>query len=213
MQHVAILGAGKVGRTLARGFMDKGYTVTMGSRNGVIAAAVDEEFGLDIDVRTFEEAANAGDLIILAVKGSAAEGLAGDLAHVLAGKVVIDVTNPISDTEPDDGVLHFFTSLDRSLGECIQDAAPEARVVKAWNSVGSAHMVDPSFDSTPTMPIAGNDEMARREVSELLAQFGWEAEDMGSIKSARAIEPLCMLWCIPGFLRGEWNHVFKLVKK
>jgi predicted dinucleotide-binding enzyme len=213
MQHVAVLGTGDVGRTLAAGFLAKNYTVTMGSRDGTKAAAVDEAFGEDIDVRTFKEAVEVAEIVVLAVRGSAAEGLAGELSGELAGKLVIDVTNPISDEAPENGVLHFFTSLDQSLCERIQDAAPEARVVKAWNSVGHAYMVDPDFELTPTMPIAGNDEGARDEVTDILQSFGWEVEDMGSAVSARAIEPLCMLWCIPGFLRGEWSHAFKLMKK
>jgi predicted dinucleotide-binding enzyme len=95
----------------------------------------------------------------------------------------------------------------------VQLAAPEARVVKAWNSVGHSNMVDPDFPLVPTMPICGNNEEARQEVAAILVQFGWEVEDMGSIVSARAIEPLCMLWCIPGFQKGDWDHVFKVVRK
>jgi predicted dinucleotide-binding enzyme len=213
MKKVAIIGTGVVGRTLAKGFIDKGYDVVMGSRDGTRAANVDEVFGADIDVRTFKDAAHAGELVILAVKGTAVEGLAQELASELANKTVIDVSNPISDTAPENGVLSFFTTLEYSLGERVQESAPEAKVVKAWNSVGHSHMIHPDFDITPTMPIAGDDEAARSEVQVILESFGWEVEDMGSMKAARAIEPLCMLWCIPGFLRGEWHHVFKLVKK
>jgi predicted dinucleotide-binding enzyme len=192
--------------------MDKGYTVMVGSRDGTHAAAVDEALGTDVATGTFREVAAWADIVVLAVKGGAAEGVAGDLADVLAHKVVIDVTNPIADTPPVQGVVGFFTTLEQSLGELVQAAAPEARVVKAWNSVGYANMVDPVFSVVPTMPLCGDDEVARAEVAALLGEFGWEPEDMGSMVSARAIEPLCMLWCIPGFQKNDWHHVFKLVR-
>jgi len=213
MKHVGILGAGDVGQTLARGFLDKGYSVKVGSRNGERAALLDTKMGEDIDTGTFAEVADWAELVVLAVKGTAAEGLAGELADTLADKVVIDVTNPISDEEPERGVLKFFTTLESSLGERIQLAAPKAYVVKAWNSVGHSNMVDPDFGVVPTMPICGNNEEARQEVAGILVQFGWEVEDMGSIVSSRAIEPLCMLGCIPGFQRGDWDHVFKMVRR
>jgi predicted dinucleotide-binding enzyme len=98
--------------------------------------------------------------------------------------------------------------------ERLQTAYPKARFVKAWNSVGNAFMVDPDFNgATPTMFICGDDAAAKRVVSELLSSFGWESADMGSSVSARALEPLCQLWCAPGLLRGEWKHAFKLLRK
>jgi len=210
-KHIAILGSGEVGQALAKGFILDGYDVMVGSRTGKKAEAVDEALGMDVATGTFREVAEWGELIILAVKGSAAEGVAGELADVLAGKIVIDVTNPISDAAPENGVLQYFTSLDESLSERIQAAAPDTKVVKAWNTVSHRHMIRPDFESTPTMPIAGDDEAARNEVAAIVASFGWEVEDMGSLTAARAIEPLTMLLCVPGFLRGEWDHAFKLV--
>jgi 8-hydroxy-5-deazaflavin:NADPH oxidoreductase len=211
-KKIGVLGTGHVGCTLAKGFMDAGYEVRVGSRNGSKAEAVDVALGTDVVTGTFREVASWADLIILAVKGSVVEGLAGELADVLAHKTVLDVTNPLTADAPTEGVLKFFTSLDSSLGELVQAAAPEAQVVKVWNSVGYGQMINPVFSITPSMPLCGNDEAARAEVAALLPQFGWEPEDMGSMVSARAIEPLCMLWCIPGFQRGDWNHVFKIVR-
>jgi predicted dinucleotide-binding enzyme len=213
MKKIGIIGAGDVGRSLATGFMMDNYDVMVGSRDGTHAAELDVVMGKDVAAGTFREVAVWGELIIIAVKGSAAEGVAGDLAAELAGKTVIDVTNPISDAEPEDGVLRYFTSLNESLGERIQAAAPEARVVKAWNTVSHRHMISPDFASIPTMPICGNDEHARIEVAEILTSFGWHVEDMGSMKAARAIEPLTMLLCIPGFLRSEWGVAFKMLKQ
>jgi len=86
--------------------------------------------------------------------------------------------------------------------------------VKAFNSVGSALMVNPQFEGgRPTMFICGNDETAKQSVSRILDEFGWDSADMGKAEAARAIEPLCMLWCIPGFLRNEWTHAFKLLTR
>jgi 8-hydroxy-5-deazaflavin:NADPH oxidoreductase len=212
-KRIGILGTGAVGRTLAQGFIRKGYEVKVGSRDGAHAFAVDVALEADIATGTFADVAEWAELVVLAVKGSAVEGVAGELASHLAHKVVIDVTNPISDDAPENGVLKYFTSLEYSLGERVQAGAPEALVVKAWNSVGHANMVDPQFSAVPSMPLCGNDESARAEVSAILTEFGWEPEDMGSMVSARAIEPLCMLWCIPGFQKGDWNHVFKVVRE
>ncbi len=162
---------------------------------------------------TFAEAAQFGDLIALAVKGTAAlEALRGATAGSLAAKPVIDATNPIADAPPINGVLRFFTNLDESLMERMQREFHSVRFVKAFNSVGSACMVNPHFTGgKPTMFICGNDDAAKKIVSGVLDQFGWETADMGQAEAARAIEPLCMLWCIPGFLRNDWVHAFKML--
>jgi predicted dinucleotide-binding enzyme len=161
------------------------------------------------------EAASGSDIIVLAVKGTGAEEmLTLAKAENLRGKIIIDATNPIADAPPDNGVLKYFTTLDDSLMERLQRAFPEARFVKAFNSVGNAFMVNPNFGGVkPTMFICGNDADAKTEVAAILDSFGWEAEDMGGVEGARAIEPLCILWCIPGFARNQWNHAFKLLKK
>ena len=105
-----------------------------------------------------------------------------------------------------------FTTLDKSLMEDLQSEFPEANFVKAFNSIGSAFMVNPDFDEKPTMFICGNNDQSKKAVTEILDKFGFEVEDMGKAESARAIEPLCMLWCIPGFLKNDWAHAFKLLK-
>ena len=88
------------------------------------------------------------------------------------------------------------------------------RCVKAWNTIGSAFMVDPQFkEGTPAMFICGNDVSAKACASEILKEFGFEPQNMGSVESARAIEPLCMLWCIPGFLNHDWSHALRMLKK
>ena len=132
----------------------------------------------------------------------------------LAGKPVIDATNPIAEAPPANGVLKFFTNLDQSLMERLQAAFPDAHFVKAFSSVGNAMMVNPQFKGgKPTMFICGNDDKAKAVVGGIIDQFGWETADMGKAEAARAIEPLCMLWCIPGFIRNEWTHAFKLLHR
>jgi predicted dinucleotide-binding enzyme len=148
------------------------------------------------------------------VKGTAAESVL-DLcgAEALAGKTVIDTTNPIAERAPDQGVLHFFTTLDESLMERLQKRVPAARFVKAFSCVGNARMVNPRMQNgPPTMFICGDDDGAKTEVRAILDQFGWDIEDLGAAPAARAIEPLCMLWCIPGFLNNQWAHAFKLLR-
>lgn len=165
-------------------------------------------------IGSFAEAANAGDLIVLAVKGTAAvEAIRTAGSGNLSGKVVMDVTNPIADLPPVNGVLRFLTSLEESLMERLQREFPAIKFVKAFNSVGNAAMINPSFaGGRPTMFICGNDEAAKKTISSIVVQCGWEAEDMGKVEAARAIEPLCMLWCIPGFLKNDWMHAFKLLR-
>ena len=153
------------------------------------------------------------DLVVLAVKGTvAADALRAAGESNLAGKTVIDATNPIADAPPVNGVLKFFTDLDESLMERLQREFESARFVKAFSSVGNALMVNPQFEGgRPTMFICGNDDSAKNTVAEILSQFGWETADMGKVEAARAIEPLCMLWCIPVFLRNQSGHAFKLL--
>jgi predicted dinucleotide-binding enzyme len=156
-----------------------------------------------------------GEALVLAVKGSgAADALRQAGLDNLSGKLIIDTTNPITDEPPQDGVLKYFTGPNESLMERLQKAAPRARFVKAFNSVGSARMVNPKFeDGKPTMFYCGDDPAARAEVARILEQFGWEGADMGTSVAARAIEPLAMLWCIPGFRENHWTHAFKLLTR
>ena len=213
MKRIAVLGTGVVGDALADGFLKYGYEVVRGSRDpGKLADWVTES-GEAASAATFEGAAAQGDAVVLAVKGTAAEDVVRACADGLAGKVVMDATNPIADAHPEDGVLHYFTDHHRSLLERLQEAAPEGRFVKAFSCVSSAFMVDPDFEGhTPTMFICGDDEDAKDAVTGILHQFGWEWEDMGTSKAARAIEPLAMLYCIPGFREDRWTHAFKLLK-
>jgi hypothetical protein len=209
---IGVLGSGDVGRVLAGGFLKNGHATMVGTRerDKLIDWSAEHQ---GAQVGSFSEVAAFGEVLVLAVKGAAAAEclrLAGDWN--LAGKVIIDATNPIADSPPVNGVLKFFTTLDDSLMERLQRKFPAAHFVKAFNSVGNARMVDPQFQGgRPTMFICGNDDDARATVTTLVKEFGWDVADMGKAEAARAIEPLCMLWCIPGLLRGQWTHAFKLL--
>jgi predicted dinucleotide-binding enzyme len=213
---IGIIGSGIVGRVLAKAFWAEGYEVTIGTRNPDKEDLV--KFKTEnplIKISSFESATVSGDLLVLAVNGSSAmEAIALCGPANFSGKTVIDATNPIAKDAPVNGVLSFFTTYNSSLMEQIQEQLPAAKLVKAFNSVGNAFMYKPDFNGIkPTMFICGNDEGAKKSVTSILDKFGWETEDMGKAESARAIEPLCMLWCIPGFLRNQWTHAFKLLKK
>jgi predicted dinucleotide-binding enzyme len=210
---VGVLGSGDVAKVLAGGFLKHGHEVMIGTRMpDKLADWARKNPKARVD--SFEDAAKFGELAVLAVKGTAAaQVLRAAGLHSLVGKTVIDATNPIDDAPPTKGVLKFFTTLDDSLMERLQREFPEVRLVKAFNSVGNARMVNPNFaGGKPTMFICGNDAAAKNTVVRVLDEFGWESEDMGSAEAARAIEPLCMLWCIPGFLHNQWTHAFKLLR-
>ena len=211
---VGVLGSGDVAKALAAGFLKHGHNVVMGTRDPAkLADWLAQQRGARAG--SFAEAAQSGEVVVLAVKGTVAlEALRAAGAANLAGKPIIDATNPIADAPPVNGVLKFFTTLDESLMERFQREFAEARFVKAFNSAGNPFMVNPQFKGgKPTMFICGNDEAAKQIVRGILDQFGWETADMGKAEAARAIEPLCMLWCITGFLRNEWSHAFKLLRQ
>lgn len=211
---VGIIGSGIVGQVLANAFLSEGHKVVLGTRNPDKKELGD--FKSDhpsIAVATFEQTAAGAELIVLATAGTAVEEavrMAG--LHNFNDKVVIDTTNPLEHQPPVNGVLKFFTDINSSLMERIQQLIPEAKLVKAFNSVGNALMYKPVLSAIPTMFICGNDEKAKTTVTKILDSFGWETEDMGQVEAARAIEPLCILWCIPGFLYNRWSHAFKLLK-
>lgn len=212
MKKVGVLGSGIVGQTLGSGFIKHGYEVMIGTRDiGKLIEWATAE-GEKAHTGSFEETAAFADIIVLASKGTAAVAvleLAG--ARNLAGKTIIDATNPIADAPPEEGVLNFFTKQNESLMEILQKKFPDAHFVKAFNSVSYLKMINPEFESKPTMFICGNHEGAKKEVSGILDQFGWETEDFGLAPSARGIEALCMLYCTIGFRDNRWTQAFKLL--
>jgi hypothetical protein len=213
MTKVAVIGSGIVGETLANGFLKHGYATMRASREpGKLAAWKTGAKG-EASTGTFADAAKWADIVVLSVKGGAAlEALDQCGVANLAGKVVIDSTNPIADKPPVHGVLQYFTDFNESLIEKLQKKAPQAKFVKAFSCVGNAFMVNPQFPQKPTMFICGNDDGAKATVTGILDKFGWETADMGAVEAGRAIEPLCMLYCIPGIAKGQWTHAFRMMK-
>ncbi len=210
---IGIIGSGNVGQALAAGFLKHGHQVMLGTRDPQkpeVQEWLKKHAGAQVG--TFAETARFAEFAVLATLGGAAESaiqLAGP--ENLAGKVVMDTTNPIAGP-PVDGILPFTTGPNESLAEKVQAAAPMSYVVKAFNSVGSPQMVNPHYEQgTPTMFFCGNDAGAKAKVAEVITQFGWEPFDCGNLTGARAVEPLCRLWCLPGFLRNQWTHAFKVL--
>jgi 8-hydroxy-5-deazaflavin:NADPH oxidoreductase len=211
-KKIGIIGSGGVAQTLALGFLKHGHSVMLGTREPAKLAAFVAAHP-QIQVGSAADAAAFAEMAVLAVKGTAAVEAVVSVAPHLAGKTVIDTTNPIADAAPTNGVLSYFTGPNDSLLERLQAAAPQAKFVKAFNSVGAAGMVNPVWaGGPPTMFIAADDAAAKAAVTEVLTMFGWHTADMGSSTSGRAIEPLCMLWCLPGILNNRWSHAFKLLQ-
>jgi hypothetical protein len=210
---IGILGSGTVGQTLGVGFLNYGFQVMLGTRDPQkpeVQSWVQANPGATAG--TFEQTAQFGEFIVLATAGHAALdaiSLAG--TPNLGGKTVMDATNPIAGP-PAGGILPFFTGPNDSLAERIQAAVPQAHVVKAFNSVGAARMVNPTYrQGTPTMFYCGDDARAKQQVADVIRQFGWQPYDCGGIVAARAIEPLCILWCSRGFQHNQWDHAFALL--
>jgi 8-hydroxy-5-deazaflavin:NADPH oxidoreductase len=212
--RVGVLGSGEVGRRLASGFASRGHVVMIGSRDPDKPELGEwlANDGVGIESGTFAETASHGELLVLAVLGTAAEQAITDAgAEKFSGKVVIDAMNPLdfSDGFPP----KLAISGEDSLGENVQRLLPEAKVVKAFNIIGNPYFVEPSFsEGQPTMLIAGNDENAKRTVADVLTDFGWpDPFDLGGIEGARELEAICIAWVKIGGARGAWDHGFKLL--
>ena len=212
---IGILGTGDVGQALGRGFVSLGHEVKMGSRDvgNEKSRAWAAKIGERASAGTFADAAAFADLAVLATLWSGTENvlrLAG--AKNLAGKVVIDATNPLVFTP--NAPPSLALGHNDSGGEQVQRWLPGARVVKVFNSVGHAHMVDPQFPGgPPTMFLCGDDGAARAAADGVCQAFGWETVDIGGIEGARLLEPLCILWVNYGASTGTWDHAFKLLRK
>lgn len=189
---IGLLGSGVVAQALHEGYQRYGHETRMGGRE------------------TFSATAEWAELAVLCVAGHAAEAVAAQLASACAGKVLIDATNPLDFSS---GGPALSLGFDDSLGERVQRAAPEARVVKAYNIIGNGSMVDPAFEGgPPTMLIAGDDDEAKATVSQLLQSTGWDVADLGGISASRYLEPIALAWIVYGFRSGSWDHAFKLLR-
>jgi predicted dinucleotide-binding enzyme len=213
--RIGILGSKEVGAALGDAFINIGHEVMMGAReaNNERAVAWAGKHPARASHGTLADAAAFGEIIVLATLGVADESvIAAAKAENFAGKIVIDATNPLDFSGGMPPKLAW--SGNDSGGERVQRFLPDARVVKAFNTVGNLHMFRPDFpDGPPDMFIAGNDEGAKQQVSEILKQFGWGVVDCGGIESSRYLEAMCIVWVIAGARSGNWNQAFKLLKK
>jgi predicted dinucleotide-binding enzyme len=212
--NIGVLGRGQVGHRLATAFRDRGHAVMIGSRDPANAEL--QEWlageGAGIEGGTMAETAEFGELVVLAVLGnSAQEAIAQAGPERFAGKVVIDAMNPLDFSQGPPPRLSI-TGYD-SLGERVQAAIPDAKVVKAFNTIGSPLFADPELGGDrPTMLIAGDDDEAKATVGKVLESFGWPTPvDVGGIDASRELESLCILWVRIGLRRGAWDHGFKLL--
>jgi predicted dinucleotide-binding enzyme len=212
---IGILGTGEVGRALGNGFIALGHEVKMGSRDAHNEKAVAwaSTSGINASAGTFADAAEFGEVIVLAVHWTGA----GNALHLAGGenfkgKVVIDTMNPFV-FEPGKGAALSVGHTD-SAGEQVQRWLPSAHVVKAFNIVGYAHFFKPDFPGgPPDMFICGNDAAAKAAVTQILKDFGWPAIDIGGIEGARLLEPMSALWVGYALRTGAGNHAFKLLRK
>ena len=209
---VGILGSGDVGKAFAHAFGALGHEVVIGSRSPEKLSDFVSGEGDKVSSGTFEDAAKAGDLIVLATHGMGTED-----AIRMAGKpnfdqkVVIDATNPLDFSG---GAPRLAVGHTDSLGEQIQRSIPNARVVKAFNTVGNALFYKPQLPGgPPDMFIGGNDADAKKLVGQVCEAFGWGVIDLGGIDASRYLEPMCMAWVVHGILSGSWVHAFKMLHK
>ena len=208
-KKVGILGSGEVGRALAAGFARHGYDVVIGTRDPAKLADWKRTTPGNLSVGTFADAARHGPWVVLALHGAATEAaleIAGP-KH-FDGKVVLDATNPLDFSKGMPPGLFVGTS--DSLGEMVQRKLPGAQVVKCFNTVSNAQMIDPRFGAgAPKMMICGEDAEAKTRVEALLRELGWPgALDVGGIEGARWLEALVPLWVRVGVATGSFQHAF-----
>lgn len=210
---IGILGSGNVAKVLGNGLLAKGHEVKLGSRTPEKLNEWLEKAQNNASIGTFSEVAEFGEVIFLCTLGNAVQDaitLSG--IEKFSNKVIIDVTNPLDFSQ---GLPPKFTAtIGNSLGEEIQRLIPEAHVVKAFNTISVNIMVNPKLEEgTPTLLISGNNSDAKKTVTTIAEDFGWEVEDLGGIEQAFLIEAQAMLWISYGFKNNHWTHAFKLLKK
>lgn len=210
--NVAILGTGTVGIALGKGFAAQGHSVVFGSRDPQAETARQAVAAVPgSQAAPFAQAARQGEIAVLAVPwGATANALQLAGAANLAGKLVLDATNPLDYST---GKPRLDPALQGSAGETVQRLLPQAKVVKAFNVIGAAHFVQPKFaDGQPDMFIAGDDADAKRQAAGIVQAFGWrEPVDAGGIEKSRLLEALAMLWIDYGVARNHWSHGLSLL--
>ncbi len=212
-RKVGILGSGTVAQRLGRGFAEHRFDVMLGTRDPKKLEEWKAASHGKVSVGSFAAAAAHGEIVVLATAGSGTEA-ALDLAgpeHFI-GKLVLDASNPLDFSHGMPPGLLYGTS--DSLGERVQRKLSHARVVKCFNTVSHAQMVDPHFrEGIPLMMICGDDPGAKAETEKILRELGWPgALDVGGIDAARWLEALVPLWVRVGGRLETYEHAFRAVR-
>lgn len=208
---IAIIGTGNVGAALGTEFAQQGHTIVYGSRSPLGLKALDLVGRTKGDAKTAipAEAAADADIVVLAVPGMVVEDVVKGLGD-LSGKIIIDATNPLVMDEP----MHFTFGVETSNGEIVQAAAPDAKVVKAFNTISWQSMISPEDASGPLyVPVVGNDDAAKEKVSALVKKMGLVAVDLGPIEVAHWTEYSVVVGLNNQFSeRAQFDLVFREIK-
>ncbi len=212
---IGIIGSGDVAQSLGLGLIDCGHDVMIGSRDvkRKELEAWKKKGKKQANLGSTTQAAEFGELAILATAWHATEDVLAQVRPELAGKIVIDVTNPLifkDDDTPDLSVGHNMSG-----GEVVQQSLPDSHVVKTLNTINHAHMYRPSYkNGNPVMFMCGNNQSAKKHIEELLVDMGWSnIVDLGNIEKCRLTEPLCLLWVEYGVVKDTWDHAFSVIEK
>ena len=213
----AVLGTGMVGHTLATKLVALGHEVRMGAReaSNETAAAWAVEQGTSAGHGSFGSVAAWADRVIVAVNGAQIEAVAAAMGDdAVAGKTVIDVTNPLDMSQGVPPVLVAHLANTHSAGEALQAALPSARVVKTLNTMNHEIMVNPGqMPGAHDVFLAGDDNAAKADVVGLLGEFGWEAPiDMGALAAARGLEGMMPFWLRMWGVNGSANFNYRIVR-
>lgn len=210
---IAVIGSGDVGQSLAKGFVTAGHQVMIGTRD-VTKKELEwvSKHKDKLKLGSFAEAADFGELAVLAVAWHATDNVLAIIRPELAGKIVIDVTNPL--VFRDDGPPELVFGHSISAGELVQQTLADSHVVKTLNTINHANMAYPSYkQGVPTMFMCGNNQSAKSHVVELLQEIGWQdIQDIGGIEKSRLLEPLCLLWIEYGIANNTWKHAVSFLK-
>lgn len=206
--RIGIIGAGNIGGNLGRAWARKEHQIRFGVRDPGKIGDLLRECGGRAQAADPASAAAFGDVVALTVPWSAALETVSHLGS-LSGKVVVDCTNPIV---WQDGPVHAH---ERSGAQAIAERCPGARVVKAFNCVGAEHLLDPRHgNQSADMFIAGDDAEAKRTVSSLAQDLGFDVIDAGPLRNARLLEHLAALWIHLAMVGGHGRDIaFKLLKR
>lgn len=212
---IGIIGSGEVAQSLAAGLLEAGHFVMIGTRDTKKKSLLNWNKGLKKKalLGNTTQAAAFGELAILAIAWHAAEDVLTLIRPELAGKVVIDVTNPLvfnDDESPSLSVGHTISG-----GEIVQQSLSDSHVVKTLNYISHVNMVNPKFQKgTPIMFVCGNNDSAKHQVRDLLQDLGWEdILNIGTIEKSQLLEPLSLLWIEYGATRNTWNHAFAVIEE